>query len=100
MFDIYKHLIEPESSRNAEWEETFLKHLKDIKVNLLQKDPAMGPDNWPYMFLQSDTEGEDFLLNVFDWCMKTGVGVALNPHKELPDYIFTYGMVWLSLIHI
>ncbi len=92
--DIYKHLLSSEADRNSDWEQYFLENLKNIKVNIMQPDPVVGPDNWPYMFLQSDPQGQDFLLNVFDWCMKRGIGVALNPQKEMPDYIFTYGMVW------
>ncbi len=94
MFEVYKHLTKPESARDETWETEFLENLKDIKVNVIQQDPVVGPDNWPYMFLQSDENGQDYLLNVFKWCSDKGVGIALNPHKELPDYIFTYGMVW------
>jgi len=97
MFDIYNHLVSSESSRDVSWENQFLDNLKEIKVNILQPEPVVGPDNWPYMFLQSDKQGQDYLLNVFDWCLSKGVGVALNPQKELPDYIFTYGMVWSFL---
>ena len=92
--DIFKHLMSPESDRNEAWEKKFLENLKDIKVNIMKPDPEVGPDNWPYMFLQSDEKGQDYLLNVFDWCMQRGIGVALNPQKEMPDYVFTYGMIW------
>ncbi len=92
--DIFKHLLSPESDRDDAWESDFLGALKDIRVNILQQEPALGPDNWPYLFVQSDEQGQDFLLNAFDWCMSRGIGVALNPQKQMPDYIFTYGMVW------
>jgi hypothetical protein len=28
------------------------------------------------------------------WCAMKGIGVVVNPQKEYPDYVFTYGMLW------
>jgi hypothetical protein len=31
---------------------------------------------------------------VLSWLSEKGIGLVVNPQKEAPDYVFTYGMIW------
>jgi hypothetical protein len=72
----------------------FLSEPRLQKVKIMSEDPQSGPDGFPYIMLQTDAQGEEPFLNVVDWCVSRGIGIVLNPHKETPDTIFTYGMLW------
>lgn len=72
----------------------FLSEPQLQKVKILSEDPQAGPDGFPYMMLQTDAEGKEPFLNLVDWCASRGIGIVLNPQKETPDYIFTFGMLW------
>lgn len=87
-------LQQPEKSRDKAWEENVLNGLLEAKVQLQSSEPQVGPDGWPYLMVKTGPEGTEPFLRVVQWLSKRGIGLVVNPHKMLPDYIFTYGMLW------
>ena len=87
----------PDALRDYEWERKFLDAFVQARVELVKDEPIQGPDGWPYFFLKTqleeDQKGEP-VLKLLDWLKDKGIGLAVNTHKELPDYIFNYGMIW------
>lgn len=92
--DIYKLVQTPDSQRDDEWEKAFLHSFVDAKVSFLHETPQVGPDGWPYMFVQIDPNGPEDVKKILEWISDKGIGIAVNPQKMNPDYIFTYGMLW------
>src|SRR5690606_13470381 len=33
-------------------------------------------------------------VRILDWLATRGIGMVINGQKEIPDYIFPYGMIW------
>ena len=91
-------LQSPEEKRNQIWENQFLDAIRMAKVKVVFPDPKPGPDSWPYLFVASAEESPEGphepIHKIFDWLSEKGIGLVLNAHKNLPDYIFTYGMIW------
>jgi hypothetical protein len=86
---------QPESRRDDRWEQDFLNQFANLKVQVESEDVKQGPDGWPYLFVR--THGEqttESVTSVMSWLAGRGIGMAVNAHKMLPDYIFPYGMVW------
>jgi len=44
--------------------------------------------------VQTEEKSQDSVQKILHWCATKGVGLAVNPTKEYPDYVFTYGMIW------
>lgn len=88
--------------RDQTWESDFFRSLVKSKIFILDDSVQIGPDGWPYMFITDDGKAkhasEDTALNVIQWAYENGVGLALNPNKEKPDYVFHYGMIW-NFVH-
>lgn len=80
--------------RDVSWENQLLKILPSLKVDVLSEDPQIGPDGWPYLFVETLPTSTEPLLKVLHWLAERGIGLALNPNKDYPDYILTYGMIW------
>lgn len=82
--------------RDVTWERNFLRELPAAKVRVLNPEPQVGPDHWPYLFVS--TEGDEASLepitDVLNWLSTRGIGLAVNPHKTTPDIVLTYGMIW------
>lgn len=72
----------------------FLSSPQSQKVKLLSPDPQEGPDGFPYMMTSSEGEGDEPFLHLVQWCADKGIGLVVNPQKENPDLILTYGMMW------
>lgn len=89
-----KLLEKPEDDRDQQWELEFFDLLPNQNVDLVFPDPKQGPDSWPYLFVNSSKEGKEPVKNILHWLSEKGVGLALNPQKEMPDYIMPYGMIW------
>ena len=88
-------LTQSESHRDAQWEWDFLSQFATQKIVIESKETCLGPDHWPYLFARSGKEeATEPVPQVVDWLSKKGVGLAFNAHKEIPDYVFTYGMIW------
>lgn len=85
-------------SRNQEWEQLFLDAFAKGQVFVTSEDVQIGPDGWPYLFVNTDLENgsgvKDSAINVIQWAYQHGVGLVVNPQKEKPDYVFNFGMLW------
>lgn len=82
-------------ARDGAWERAFLAALPQARVKTLSPEAKAGPDGWPYLFVATD-DGPDSepLVSVLHWLSSRGIGLAINPQKEAPDFVLTYGMVW------
>jgi hypothetical protein len=92
-------LSKPDSERNPQWEDQFLAALSEGNVKLLSPDPQEGPDGWPYLMVTTDmatpTAGEsESFQKIMQWVSSRGIGLAVNPQKEYPDFVLTFGMLW------
>ena len=84
--------------RDQVWERAFLKALPTMPVSVLSPEPKEGPDHWPYLMVSSDgmvgKEPDDTVRNVTEWLANKGIGMCVNPMKDDPDYVLSYGMIW------
>lgn len=80
-------------ARDIKWEDQFLQEFSSANVSLLTPDPQTGPDGWPYLLVQTSTTGEP-AQKIFEWLGTRGIGLAINPQKEYPDFVLSYGMIW------
>ena len=96
---LIEHAQKPESLRDRQWEETFIQLFLSSKVSFINDQPQTGPDGWPYLLVRVLPDSTEPVAKVFPWLCEQGVGLAVNPHKQMPDYIFTYGMVWGGFTH-
>lgn len=87
-------LQQPESKRDDQWERDFFGLITKAKVEVTQDQAKAGPDGWPYLLIKSGPQADQPFLQVLEWAATRGIGLALNTHKMLPDYVFTYGMLW------
>ncbi len=87
-------LQRPEAARDESWEQEFLKAIVPTKVLMTADQAQAGPDGWPYLLLKTGPEGTEPFSRILDWASGKGIGLAINTHKMVPDYIFTYGMIW------
>lgn len=92
--DLYHLIAQPESYRDEEWERAFLHSFMEAQVELTSDEAQKGPDGWPYIFVKTSAAGKEPVSRVLKWLSERGVGLAVNPQKVVPDYIFTYGMIW------
>ncbi len=57
-----------------------------------------GEDGFPYIALftepREDTPEKLSIADVLPLATENGFGIALNPHKIKPDWLFTYGQMW------
>jgi hypothetical protein len=84
--------------RDENWEKSFFAALPGTKFHFLSDTPIEGPDGMPYLAVQITEDGEP-TDKVLEWLGEKGVGLAINPDKETPDYVFTYGMIWNFLLN-
>ncbi len=80
--------------RDNSWETKFLDAFVNAKVEILSEDPQPGPDGFPYLFVRTSEQGTEPVVKVVDWLATRGIGLAVNPQNDNPDYVFTYGMLW------
>ncbi len=84
----------PESARDDRWEKQFLDSILSMKVRVLgDGGTSQGPDGWPYLKVVTQ-EGDEPFEKIVRWLAGRGIGLVVNPHKMVPDYVFTYGMLW------
>ncbi len=93
-----KSLLEtPADQRDSLWEDYFLTALTEDKARLIYTDPKNGPDGWPYLLAEVSAEplidGEP-VQNILQWAGTRGIGLVINPQKEYPDFVLSYGMIW------
>lgn len=92
--DFERLITQPEAARDDRWEAEFLDGILQRKVQLEGDEAKEGPDGWPYLFVRTDAGGTEPFSEVVKWLSTRGIGLAVNAHKMLPDYIFPYGMLW------
>lgn len=92
--NLHQMAQKPEAFRNEQWEQDFLNLLVQGQVDLVHDHPQEGPDGWPYMLVKTDPNAKEPTRNLIYWLTQNGVGLVINAHKEYPDYIFSYGMLW------
>ena len=80
--------------RDDEWERDFFQALVEGKIGVLDAEPQEGPDGWPYMLVETGSQSNEPALNLMGWLTEKGIGLVVNPQKGVPDYIFSYGMLW------
>jgi hypothetical protein len=84
----------PESTRSPAWEAQFFQALTSANLELLTADPQQGPDGWPYLLAKTSEEASEPAQKMIQWLAQKGMGLVVNPHKDYPDYVFSYGMLW------
>ncbi len=84
----------PDAERNPQWENQFFHALSQGKLQLITPEPQTGPDSWPYMLAETSEAASEPTSNLIHWLADKGIGLAINPRKEYPDYVFSYGMIW------
>lgn len=91
----FESLIQqPESRRDTQWEGQFLQTFPQMKVELESDQAKAGPDGWPYFFVKTAPDGSEPVKDILEWLAGRGIGLVVNAHKMMPDYVFTYGMLW------
>ncbi|KYG70684.1 hypothetical protein [Bdellovibrio bacteriovorus] len=84
----------PDEQRDHKWEIDFFMAITQGNVKLLHEAPQKGPDGWPYLLVETGEDATENANKVMQWSAMKGVGIAVNPRKNYPDYVFTYGMLW------
>jgi hypothetical protein len=84
----------PDKNRDEKWEDQFLQAFSETKVQVLSPDPQNGPDNWPYLMVETNSIAEEPSQRVLEWLSTRGIGLVVNPHKDYPDFVMNYGMIW------
>lgn len=84
----------PDDQRDQNWEDQFLQALSGSQLTLISQDAQQGPDGWPYLLAKTDQSGSEPAQKIIQWLAERGIGLAINPDKEYPDFVLTYGMLW------
>jgi hypothetical protein len=84
----------PDEKRDPHWENHFFNEISKSNLKLMLQEPQQGPDNWPYMIAETSDQATEPAQKIMQWCALRGIGLVINPRKEYPDYVFTYGMLW------
>jgi hypothetical protein len=92
--DILTLTSTPDNERDPQWEARFFQALSQSQLALLSPDAQEGPDGWPYLLASTTGSTLEPAQNLIHWLSTRGMGLVINPQKEYPDYVFSYGMVW------
>ncbi len=84
----------PFKNRDEKWENSFFQKMIQTKFRVLSPDPQLGPDQWPYLMVEISENGTESPSQIIRWLADRGIGLVINPQKDYPDYVFTYGMIW------
>ncbi len=84
----------PDERRDPQWEADFFMQLSQSNLNLVSEEAKAGPDGWPYLLAETSPDASEPAQKIIQWLATRGLGLAINPQKEYPDYVFTYGMIW------
>src|SRR5690606_11642483 len=84
--------------RDEVWEKDFLELLPKAEFRLLDEAPQEGPDGFPYLLVKLGGSRKDAIFEpaseVLDWLAARAIGLVINPMKEMPDYVLSYGQIW------
>jgi hypothetical protein len=83
-----------DAKRDQTWESAFLNALVGGSISIIEGDVQRGPDGWPYLWVETSAQGNEPTAQVLHWLSTRGIGLVVNPQKNQPDYVFTYGMIW------
>lgn len=86
-------LLVPNDKRDEAWEASFFKAIPTARFEFLSESPIEGPDGMAYLPVKNAEDGEP-TQSVLNWLGEKGIGLVINPEKEKPDYVFSYGMIW------
>ncbi len=92
--DLVNLVSQPDAARNGEWERAFFQALIEGNVVVENPEAQPGPDGWPYLFVRTGHDATEPGTRVVQWLASKGIGLVVNGHKEFPDYVFSYGMLW------
>lgn len=84
----------PEEKRDHQWESDFFMALTQGNLKLIHEAPQKGPDGWPYLLAETAPDAGEPANKIMQWLATKGIGLVINPLKNYPDYVFTYGMLW------
>lgn len=84
----------PDEKRDHKWEIDFFMAVTQGNLNLVHEAPQKGPDGWPYLLVETAADASEPANKIMQWLALKGVGLVVNPRKDYPDYVFTYGMLW------
>lgn len=82
--------------RDDSWKEKFFANINEASLAGGEPRIIEGPDGYPYFHLITPTSGKEyasFTINqlIKDFLYREGVGLAINPVKDYPDWVFSYG---------
>jgi hypothetical protein len=92
--DLVNLTRQPDVARDNEWERALFQALADGKLIVKQAEPQVGPDGWPYLYVETGPQASEPAARILEWLSSRGIGMVLNGGKDIPDYIFPYGMIW------
>jgi len=85
----------PEEERDQAWRDKFYENVIDASFRCQEPQIIPGPDGFPYFALYSPEPYEPFdsfcICNLIDWCLKSGIGIVINPGPTGADWVFSYG---------
>lgn len=86
----------PKEHRNEHWKKDFLENITHAGLRTATPQVILGPDGFPYFQLLMpipDQRFECFVLEdlITNHLLENGFGVVINPDKDEPDWVFTYG---------
>lgn len=89
----------PIEKRDPEWAKEFLANLPQASFKTGDPQVITGPDGFPYFQLSFPEPGVEFQCfvvdnMVYDFLLSNGMGFVINPQKEQPDWVFSYGDVF------
>jgi len=96
---LYDLLKVPFEKRAQQWDIEFLTLLRESKISVMNPEPLIGPDHWPYLHARIETTSTEPTIRVLDWLSERGIGLLIDhsDDQEYPDAILTWGMVWQLL---
>lgn len=84
-----------DADRGPDWEAAFLKALPSSYCAPVSPDPQVGPDGWPYLLVEiSEKADRETVDRILQWLVPRGIGLVINPQKDFPDFVLSYGMIW------
>lgn len=84
----------PDERRDSSWEVQFFHTISQESLEIIELEPKSGPDGWPYLLAKTGHGASEPFSRILHWLSDKGIGLVVNPQKEYPDYVFTYGMLW------
>lgn len=85
----------PISKRDNQWIADFLSQIAAANLAVVEPEVLMSTDGFPYFNLRNVENDQSFQAFVIQdrlpTLIRNGFGIAINTHKEQPDWMFSYG---------